>query len=465
MGGTADVIASAAGDIFGGGAGVFGGDAFTLAASDVASQAAAGAISAADAISSGASVSDLISAGVAPSQLVSEGVASVPDLLSAGVSTSQLSADGLISTVGDGNIMDLATGNILDSSGQTILNAANEGLTSGSQITGATTDASGNIIQTFDDGSTLTTDAQGNVIDSTPATDTGTPPTDGTNPLSNPVVQKIGSTLAQKALSSLLAPATQALATRTNPTTPTTSGLSNFGTQDAGTSAGTTSNQVIQPNYTPGKMGTINPDPATFSSNQPLYNSDIPSAGVTAPATPMTTPTLAAGGSVPGYAEGSDVEEYDYAAGPDKIRYPDRMLSMGKHASLNIPTYQAENIAAIGPHFSPFHFNTGGGVETDEGIHTPEFYSEGGLKHRYVQGDGDGTSDDVPAMLANGEFVIPADVVSSLGNGSNDSGSKVLDNFLETIREHKQKHDAKHLPPDSKGPLAYLLEAHKKVKK
>jgi hypothetical protein len=68
-------------------------------------------------------------------------------------------------------------------------------------------------------------------------------------------------------------------------------------------------------------------------------------------------------------------------------------------------------------------------------------------------------------MLANGEFVIPADVVSSLGNGSNDSGSKVLDSFLETIRSHKQKHDAKHLPPDSKGPLAYLLEAHKKVKK
>jgi hypothetical protein len=81
-----------------------------------------------------------------------------------------------------------------------------------------------------------------------------------------------------------------------------------------------------------------------------------------------------------------------------------------------------------------------------------------------VQGDGDGTSDDVPAMLANGEFVIPADVVSSLGNGSNDSGAKVLDHFLETIRSHKQAHDPKHLPPDSKGALAYLSESYKKAR-
>jgi len=99
--------------------------------------------------------------------------------------------------------------------------------------------------------------------------------------------------------------------------------------------------------------------------------------------------------------------------------------------------------------------------------HNPQFFSEGGLNsihHRYVTGDGDGTSDSVPAMLANGEFVIPADVVSSIGNGSNDSGAKVLDEFLKVIRAHKQKHDAKHLPPDSKGPLAYLLQAKEKVR-
>ena len=99
--------------------------------------------------------------------------------------------------------------------------------------------------------------------------------------------------------------------------------------------------------------------------------------------------------------------------------------------------------------------------------HNPQFYSEGGasLANRYVKGAGDGTSDSIPAMLANGEFVIPADVVSNLGNGSNDSGAKILDEFLRVIREHKQKHDARRLPPNSKGPLSYLTDAKRKVKK
>ena len=99
--------------------------------------------------------------------------------------------------------------------------------------------------------------------------------------------------------------------------------------------------------------------------------------------------------------------------------------------------------------------------------HNPQFYSEGGLgsmQNKYVQGPGTGTSDSIPAMLSNGEFVIPADVVSSLGDGSNDGGAKVLDALLKTIRAHKQKHDSKHLPPDSKGALGYLLEAKRKVR-
>jgi hypothetical protein len=96
--------------------------------------------------------------------------------------------------------------------------------------------------------------------------------------------------------------------------------------------------------------------------------------------------------------------------------------------------------------------------------HRPEFFSEGGLKHTFVEGAGDGTSDSVPAMLANGEFVIPADVVSSLGNGDNKSGAKVMDEFLKTVRSHKRNAAPGKLPPDSKGPLGYLQEAKKKVK-
>jgi len=99
--------------------------------------------------------------------------------------------------------------------------------------------------------------------------------------------------------------------------------------------------------------------------------------------------------------------------------------------------------------------------------HNPQFYSEGGLssmENRYVAGEGDGTSDSVPAMLANGEFVIPADVVSSLGNGSNEAGASVLDQFLASIRDHKHSKGSKGLPPDSKGPLSYLTDAKRKAK-
>jgi hypothetical protein len=105
----------------------------------------------------------------------------------------------------------------------------------------------------------------------------------------------------------------------------------------------------------------------------------------------------------------------------------------------------------------------GGSIEG----HNPQFFSEGGLgsmENTFVEGDGDGTSDQVPAMLANGEFVIPADVVSGLGNGSNDAGAEVLQEFLKAIREHKHSGKADKLPPESKGPLAYLTNAKRKVK-
>lgn len=97
--------------------------------------------------------------------------------------------------------------------------------------------------------------------------------------------------------------------------------------------------------------------------------------------------------------------------------------------------------------------------------HNPQFFSEGGLGNRYVKGDGDGTSDSVPAMLASGEFVIPADVVSGLGNGDNDAGAQVLDEFMAAIRKHKRAANPKQLPEDSKGPLAYLEEALTKARK
>ena len=73
-----------------------------------------------------------------------------------------------------------------------------------------------------------------------------------------------------------------------------------------------------------------------------------------------------------------------------------------------------------------------------------------------VEGPGDGQSDDIPAMLADGEYVIDAETVAMLGNGSNKAGAKKLDEFRENIRSHKRNTPLNKIPPPSKSPLAYL---------
>ena len=78
---------------------------------------------------------------------------------------------------------------------------------------------------------------------------------------------------------------------------------------------------------------------------------------------------------------------------------------------------------------------------------------------RYLRGPGDGMSDSIeayieggytgdqgePAKLARNEFVIPADVVADLGNGSSDAGAEALYEMMDRIR--MARHDTKEQPP------------------
>jgi len=76
----------------------------------------------------------------------------------------------------------------------------------------------------------------------------------------------------------------------------------------------------------------------------------------------------------------------------------------------------------------------------DGGIASLGSYSDGG---RMLKGPGDGMSDSIPASigrkqparLADGEFVVPADVVSHLGNGSTDAGAKQLYSMMNKVRQ------------------------------
>ena len=85
------------------------------------------------------------------------------------------------------------------------------------------------------------------------------------------------------------------------------------------------------------------------------------------------------------------------------------------------------------------------------GIQQPGFisqgYATGGVaaleRDKYIAGDTDGMADEVsaeidgvqPAALSDGEFVIPADVVSHLGNGNSEAGAKALYAMMEKIRK------------------------------
>jgi hypothetical protein len=64
---------------------------------------------------------------------------------------------------------------------------------------------------------------------------------------------------------------------------------------------------------------------------------------------------------------------------------------------------------------------------------------------RFLSGGGDGMSDSIPARiegkqearLADGEFVVPADVVSHLGNGSSKAGAKRLYSMMDRVRHER----------------------------
>jgi hypothetical protein len=119
---------------------------------------------------------------------------------------------------------------------------------------------------------------------------------------------------------------------------------------------------------------------------------------------------------------------------------------------------------------NPYQFAYGGSVDDETGFDDFNNYmgggvasmAKGGMPPRFLSGGGDGMSDDIPAVigdkqparLADGEFVIPADVVSHLGNGSSKAGAKQLYSMMDKVRtartgnkkQGKQINPAKYMP-------------------
>ena len=213
-----------------------------------------------------------------------------------------------------------------------------------------------------------------------------------------------------------------------------------------------------------------------------------------------TTGEYAQGGAVQRFDEGgtttegltpreaADMVRAATAAREQNAQYDSIQKSLANLGAITGPAPQRPNVAMVGrgaatpqyaPHVLPqlaallqsrgMKFADGGDVndENPQGLAdqahpnyngTPTFRTGGleGLGGKYVEGKGDGTSDDITAMLANGEYVLSSDVVAALGNGSNKSGAEELDKMVRAIRTRARSAPPDKLSPDAKAPLEYI---------
>lgn len=151
------------------------------------------------------------------------------------------------------------------------------------------------------------------------------------------------------------------------------------------------------------------------------------------------------------------------------------MSYTGRNYGIGLPSPEESSIYTALK--SPFKVNIGGeksptrmefnGEFYEKVPNTETFFAEGGVAAlrdgRFLRGDGDGMSDEIPAsiegevdaLLSDGEFVIPADVVSHLGNGSSEAGAKVLYEMMDRVRRERtgKEDQAKEVPPEKVLPV------------
>jgi hypothetical protein len=246
-------------------------------------------------------------------------------------------------------------------------------------------------------------------------------------------------------------------------------------------------------------LGLMNPNAATFNQEKydgPLSKYKLSpnfQAGSANPANFQYQPRYAVGGGIMstpsydipvGYGNGGDVPEYAkggslsssieqyqkmlegkpqaapsrsadvgiyYDQDPD-TRYQDALTAAQiRQAKVNQRAYVSPPAAKRPEPLGKLNLPTsakskgGGDVEAAQGgIMQSSLggYAAGG-NPRLLKGPGDGMSDNIPATinrrqparLADGEFVIPADVVSHLGNGSTEAGAKQLHAMMNKVRK------------------------------
>jgi acyl dehydratase len=155
-------------------------------------------------------------------------------------------------------------------------------------------------------------------------------------------------------------------------------------------------------------------------------------------------PEYAAEGGLMGYAVGGPVEQMSAmnSVGAN-TGYPMASINTPVYANPAIQRPEAMNVLAPSADAGVGAY-TGEARFADGGISHLGDYSDGG---RLLKGPGDGVSDSIPASignrqparLADGEFVIPARIVSEIGNGSTEAGARKLYAMMDRVQKARRK--------------------------
>jgi len=126
----------------------------------------------------------------------------------------------------------------------------------------------------------------------------------------------------------------------------------------------------------------------------------------------------------------------------------------GGGATISPREMPEQNWYEYGYHPEQSFFSTSGPGYTPKPGKTPGMARGGEFA---VRGPGTGRSDSIPANLSDGEYVVDAETVALLGDGSTKAGAQKLDRFRVNVRKHKGRDLAKgRFSVKAKAPEAYL---------
>jgi hypothetical protein len=142
-------------------------------------------------------------------------------------------------------------------------------------------------------------------------------------------------------------------------------------------------------------------------------------------------------------ASNRDFDWYTYGQGPEQQFYSDNA----------VPAFTPDEEEPVGAkHGGSF---SGAGASGSFGSDTD--FPDNEAETRFVRGPGTGRSDSIDAQLSDGEYVLTAEDVALLGDGSSDAGAKRLDEFRANLRKHKGGALARgKISPNAKSPMSYL---------